>query len=91
MNPARTCLESLDRRPGIREQPGSFDHQRVAHFLPRGAATGAKLRALRESTIRKKGYPCSSKGARLGRSVSESRMLQCGAPNGQNITKLDQD
>src|ERR1700741_3398259 len=23
MNPARMCLESLDRRPGIREQPGS--------------------------------------------------------------------
>ena len=23
LNPARTCLESLDRRPGIREQPGS--------------------------------------------------------------------
>ena len=23
MNPARICLESLDRRPGIREQPGS--------------------------------------------------------------------
>lgn len=63
---------------------GSIDHQRVAHFLPRGAATGAKLRPVHESTIRKKGYPCSSEGARLGRSVSESRMLQCGAPNGQN-------
>jgi hypothetical protein len=24
MNPARMFLESLDRRPGIREQPGSF-------------------------------------------------------------------
>jgi hypothetical protein len=23
MNPARMCLESLDRRPGIRERPGS--------------------------------------------------------------------
>src|ERR1700751_1223851 len=23
VNPTRTCLESLDRRPGIREQPGS--------------------------------------------------------------------
>jgi hypothetical protein len=23
MNPARMCLESLDRKPGIREQPGS--------------------------------------------------------------------
>ena len=24
MIPARMCLESLDRRPGIREQPGSI-------------------------------------------------------------------
>jgi hypothetical protein len=34
MNPARMFLESLDRRPGIREQPGSLAtfRQEVDHF-----------------------------------------------------------
>src|ERR1700746_3195658 len=27
MNPARMCLESLARRPGIREQPGSYSEE----------------------------------------------------------------
>jgi hypothetical protein len=33
MNPARMCLESLDRRPGIREQPGSFATERPSPGL----------------------------------------------------------
>ena len=38
MIPARMCLESLDRRPGIREQPGSlatFDQRPITSALPR--------------------------------------------------------
>ena len=41
MDPARMCLESLDRRPGIREQPGSqpdvdFGLSNVRHALANG-------------------------------------------------------
>jgi len=32
MNPARMCLESLDRRPGIREQPGSNSEVRARNW-----------------------------------------------------------
>jgi hypothetical protein len=33
MNPARMFLESLDRRPGIREQPGSIAAE-IDHSVP---------------------------------------------------------
>jgi hypothetical protein len=41
MNPARMCLESLDRRPGIREQPGHFPgafEKAVMEHLPKRLA-----------------------------------------------------
>ena len=35
MIPARMCLESLDRRPGIREQPGSNSEVRACNLAVR--------------------------------------------------------
>ena len=41
MNPARMFLESLDRRPGIREQPGVLVVQKRSQWVSISKARGA--------------------------------------------------